>query len=103
MSQMEQDVELERPRGHARIVYLGPVAPHWDVRSDFGDRAMIDWQWPAPEPPPVTTIAWRLAHIAIPVFGIRASAHFGDGSLTIATAAWPATGRSASAITRSPI
>ena len=24
------------------VVYLGPVAPHWDVRSDFGDRAMVD-------------------------------------------------------------
>lgn len=26
-------------RGHARIIYLGPVAPHWDVLvSDWGDR-----------------------------------------------------------------
>jgi hypothetical protein len=70
-----------------------PVPGCWTIRAtpSGGDRAMIDWQWPAPEPPPVTTIAWRLAHIAIPVFGIRASAHFGDGSLTIATANWPAT------------
>lgn len=30
------------PRGHVRIVYLGPVAPHWDVQSDFGDRALIE-------------------------------------------------------------
>jgi len=34
--------ELEAPVGHARIVYLGPVSPHWDVQSDFGDRALID-------------------------------------------------------------
>ena len=33
---------LEPPRAHARVVYLGPVAPHWDVHSDFGDRAVID-------------------------------------------------------------
>ena len=26
------------PRGHVRVVYLGPVAPHWRVDSDFGDR-----------------------------------------------------------------
>ena len=24
------------------MVYLGPVAPHWDVLGDYGDRAMID-------------------------------------------------------------
>ena len=30
------------PRGHVRVVYLGPVAPHWDVQSDFGDRATIE-------------------------------------------------------------
>jgi len=30
------------PRGHVRIVYLGPVAPHWDVQSDFGDRGVIE-------------------------------------------------------------
>jgi len=32
----------EPPRGHVRVVYLGPVAPHWEVHSDFGDRAVID-------------------------------------------------------------
>ncbi|CAM4414120.1 DinB superfamily protein [Mycobacterium basiliense] len=67
-----------------------PVSGCWTIRT-AGDQPMIDWQWPLPEHPPLTTIAWRLAHIAIPVFGIRASAHFGDGSLTIATANWPAT------------
>lgn len=36
-------VEPEQPpRGHVKIVYLGPVAPHWEVRSDFGDRAVIE-------------------------------------------------------------
>ena len=30
------------PRGHVRIVYLGPVAPHWDVQSDYGDRSVIE-------------------------------------------------------------
>jgi hypothetical protein len=34
--------EVEPPRGHARVVYLGPVAPHWEVQSDFGDRQMIE-------------------------------------------------------------
>lgn len=32
----------EQPRGHVRVVYLGPVAPHWDVQSDYGDRGLIE-------------------------------------------------------------
>ena len=36
------DIENEPPRGHVKMVYMGPVAPHWDMRSDFGDKEMID-------------------------------------------------------------
>jgi len=36
------DLELQPPLGHARVVYLGPVAPHWEVHSDFGDPKAID-------------------------------------------------------------
>ena len=32
----------EPPRGHVKVVYLGPVAPHWEVRSDFGDHQVIN-------------------------------------------------------------
>ena len=42
MSQIEPEAAPEPPKGHVRVVYLGPVAPHWEVQSDFGDRAMID-------------------------------------------------------------
>ena len=24
------------------MVYMGPVAPHWEMRSDFGDKDLID-------------------------------------------------------------
>ncbi len=34
--------DQEPPKGHARIVYLGPVAPHWEIESEFGDRAVIE-------------------------------------------------------------
>ena len=34
MSYSEPVVNQGPPRGHARIVYLGPVAPHWDVLAD---------------------------------------------------------------------
>ena len=30
------------PRGHVRLTYLGPIAPHWDVESSFGDRPIIE-------------------------------------------------------------
>lgn len=30
------------PQGHARVVYLGPVAPHWEVHSVFGDRKVLE-------------------------------------------------------------
>ncbi len=37
------DVETsEPPIGGATIVYLGPVAPHWEVWSDYGDRVVMD-------------------------------------------------------------
>jgi len=42
MSMVEEQEQLEPPRGHVRVVYLGPVAPHWEVHSDFGDRALIE-------------------------------------------------------------
>ena len=42
MSQIDQDGPPQPPVGHARVVYLGPVAPHWEVHSDFGDPKVID-------------------------------------------------------------
>ncbi len=29
------------PQGHVKVVYLGPVAPHWDVVRVFGDSQTI--------------------------------------------------------------
>lgn len=42
MAMTDEIDENEPPRGHVRIVYLGPVAPHWEVRSDFGDKKLVD-------------------------------------------------------------
>ncbi len=36
------ETEPVEPIAHVRIVYLGPVAPHWEVQSDFGDAAVVD-------------------------------------------------------------
>lgn len=37
----------------------------------------VDFAHPAPTPAPVTTIAWRLAHLVVGVFGARVDGHFG--------------------------
>ena len=42
MSATEPEVSTEPPVGHVRVVYLGPVAPHWELQSDYGDRTMVD-------------------------------------------------------------
>ncbi|HVF31849.1 MAG TPA: DinB family protein [Acidimicrobiales bacterium] len=63
-----------------------PVPGAWNVRrredattpmaSGAGDW-VVDYAWPTPEPAPVTTIAWRLAHVTVGCFGARAHSHFG--------------------------
>ncbi len=42
MSTIESSETPEPPRGHVKIIYIGPVAPHWEIRSDFGDRSLIE-------------------------------------------------------------
>jgi hypothetical protein len=50
-----------------------PVPDVWTIHRD----GTIDWQYPTPEPAPVTTIAWRMAHIIVGVFNMRTASHFG--------------------------
>ncbi len=38
----EENEEPQPPVAHIRVVYLGPVAPHWEVRSDYGDTALVE-------------------------------------------------------------
>ena len=38
----EELAEPLPPQGHVRIVYLGPLAPHWEVQGVFGDRTVVD-------------------------------------------------------------
>ena len=63
-----------------------PVPGCWSIRRRGTSTAPIsagtgeytvDFARPQPDPPPVTTIAWRLAHVIIGVFGARTAAHFG--------------------------
>ncbi len=68
-----------RPRGEARSA----------MAAGAGDL-VADFEFPEPDPPPVTTIAWRLAHITVGVFGMRNANHFGGPPVDYQTAHWPA-------------
>jgi hypothetical protein len=50
-----------------------PTADCWTVHRD----GTVDFAVPAPRPEPVTTIAWRLAHVIVGVFAVRSHHHFG--------------------------
>ena len=63
-----------------------PVPGAWNVRprgeavtrmAAGGGDLVIDWEWPEPVPPPVTTIAWRFGHLIVGIFGTRVASHFG--------------------------
>ena len=60
-----------------------PAQPAWNVhpRSDDAQPGTgpftVDFAFPEPDPPPVTTIAWRLAHVIVGVLGMRSASHFG--------------------------
>lgn len=63
-----------------------PVPGCWNLRRRGESTApisagtgeyTIDFAWPEPDPPPVTTVAWRLAHVTVGVLGARYAAHFG--------------------------
>lgn len=62
-----------------------PVADCWNVRPrgtgtapvQAGSGEMtIDFAMTEPDPPPVTTIAWRIGHLVVGVFGARNHSHF---------------------------
>jgi hypothetical protein len=42
MTDITEDLPPQPPVGDVMVVYLGPVAPHWDIRSAFGDRVLIE-------------------------------------------------------------
>lgn len=78
-----------RPRldGLTDDEYLWEPSPgSWNVRprgtattamaAGSGDF-VIDFEFPAPEPAPLTTIAWRLGHVIVGVLAVRNQNHFG--------------------------
>lgn len=62
-----------------------PVPGCWGIRPRAASsapmqagvgEAVMEYAFPQPDPPPVTTIAWRLGHVAIGVLAARVTAHF---------------------------
>lgn len=77
-----------------------PVPGCWSVRRrgestapvQAGSGAFtIDFAFPEPEPPPVTTIAWRLGHVLVGVLGARLAGHFGGEPVDYPTYDYPGT------------
>lgn len=78
-----------RPRldGMSDAEYLfEPVPGCWSVRprgasvapiQAGGGELVVEFAVPEPDPAPVTTIAWRIAHLVVGVFGARVHSHFG--------------------------
>ena len=60
-----------------------------------GGDLVADFEFPEPTPPPFTTIAWRLGHVLVGVFGMRNAAHFGGPAVDYQSALWPPDARSA--------
>lgn len=79
-----------------------PVPGCWSLRprdeaARGGDLA-IDGAVPEPDPPPVTTIAWRLGHLIVPVLGKRNELHFGGPPADVHT--WPFAPTAVAALTQ---
>lgn len=76
-----------------------PVAGCWSLRprgrattsmAAGGGTLVMDFEFPEPSPVPVTTIAWRLAHVLVGVLGTRNASHFGGPPIDYETAELPA-------------
>lgn len=84
-----------------------PVQGCWNVRPRGTGTAPVqagsgaytcDWAFPEPVPAPVTTIAWRLAHILSGVLGQRNAAHFGGPPADYESFDYPGSASSALAL-----
>jgi len=68
-----------------------PVPGCWNIRAAGPGGYQAEFANPEPDPPPVTTIAWRLAHLIVGVFGARNASHFGGPPADYQTFAYAGT------------
>jgi hypothetical protein len=74
------------------------LRPRADARTAMaagGGDLVADFEFPEPVPAPVTTIAWRLGHLIVGIFGARNAAHFAGPAMDYFTVEWPATATAA--------
>jgi hypothetical protein len=67
-----------------------PVPGCWTIHQAEDGRWWVDYETPDPEPPPFTTIGWRLVHVALCKVMYHEHA-FGDGKLTWDDLSFPGT------------
>ncbi len=91
-----------RPRldGLTDPEYVWEPVPGWNIRPRNASTPpeapgsgpfTIDFGYPEPVPPPVTTIAWRLGHILVGVLGMRTASHFGGPAMDYQSYDYPGT------------
>ncbi|GGC92229.1 hypothetical protein GCM10011512_19130 [Tersicoccus solisilvae] len=77
-----------------------PVDGCWSLRQEGTTTApiaagsgthRIEFAFPEPTPPPVTTIAWRLGHLLVGVYGARLASHFGGEPVDYRSYDYPVT------------
>jgi hypothetical protein len=73
-----------RPRGEGTAPVLGGSGDH-----------VVEFAFPEPDPPPFTTIAWRLAHVIVGVLAMRNASHFGGPPADYFTWTYAGTAREA--------
>lgn len=92
---------LDRLAGLGNDEYFwAPVPGCWSLRRGHDGRWILDGEGgggPAPDPPPITTIAWRIGHVGGLALGGFAARRFGAGALGVGDIQFP--GRAADAIT----
>ncbi len=80
--------------------YWEPVPGCWSLRprdqavgrdAAGGGDLVLDYAWPEPTPAPVTTIAWRLAHVTRSCLAVRTAHHFGGPPAEPETWVFPST------------
>lgn len=72
-----------------------PVPGCWNLRRGGTGGMEIDYAFPQPDPPPFTTIAWRLAHVIVGVLAMRNAAHFGCAPVDYASFEYAPTAKAA--------
>jgi hypothetical protein len=74
-----------------------PAEGCWSIRRRGESHAPIaigtgdfiaEFAMPEPDPAPFTTIAWRIGHVIVGIFGARNANHFGGPPIDYATAEW---------------